>query len=202
MRHCVALPETSGLTHTRKNPIFIGVKPELMAQKEIKLLQQQIDKLYTSDFELAPWKKYTVVLLERIFGPGTEKIRMINELDFEFSSWSLRDASGNESYEERSVKEAQEILQAAIDELKVFGLPDNSKKDQTKEALLALLNCLLDELKGSQVKQLKAILSSGDSKIEKKRKMREMLQSLGETGAVEVLTNMLFLPETQAVLLK
>jgi len=90
-----------------------------MAQKEIKLLQQQIDKLYTSDFELAPWKKYTVVLLERIFGPGTEKIRMINEIDFEFSSWSLRDASGNESYEERSIKEAQEILQAAIDELKV-----------------------------------------------------------------------------------
>jgi len=173
-----------------------------MAQKEIKLLQQQIDKLYTSDFELDPWKKYTVVLLERIFGSETEKIKMIRKIDFEFSSWSLRDASGNESYEEKSKREAQEILQAAIDELKTFGLPDMSIKDQAEEALRALLNCLLDELKGAQVKQLKAILSSGESDEEKKRKVKEILQSLGETGANEVLANMLFLPETRTVLLK
>ena len=173
-----------------------------MAQKEIKLLQQQIDKLYTDDFELEPWKKYTVVLLERIFGAETEKIRMIREIDFEFSSWSLRDASGNESYEESSKKQAREILQAAIDELKIFGLPDVSKKEQSEKALLTLLNCLLDELKGSQVKQLKVIFSSGDSSEEKKRKVKEILQSLGETGAYEVLTNMLFLPEAQHILIK
>lgn len=173
-----------------------------MAQKEIKLLQQQIDKLYTDDFELAPWKKYTVVLLERIFGPGSEKIRLINEIDFEFSSWSLRDASGNESYEEKSKREAQEILQAAIDELKTFGLPDRSKKEAANKTLTELLNFLLDELKGSQVKQLKDILSSDDNEEEKKRKVKDILQSLGESGATEVLSNILLHPEIQSVLLK
>jgi len=173
-----------------------------MVQKEIKLLQQQIDKLYADDFELAPWKKYTVVLLERIFGTGNEKIRIINEIDFEFSSWSLRDASGNESYEEKSKKEAQEILLAAIDELKTFGLPDKSGKDATNKTLTELLNFLLDELKGSQVKQLKDILSSDDNEEEKKRKVKDILESLGESGATEVLSNMLLHPEIQAVLLK
>jgi histidyl-tRNA synthetase len=173
-----------------------------MVQKEIKLLQQQIDKLYADDFELAPWKKYTVIFLERIFGTGNEKIRMINEIDFEFSSWSLRDASGNESYEEKSKKEAQEILLAAIDELKIFGLPDKSKKEAKDQTLTEILNCLLDELKGSQVKQLKTILSSDDNEEEKKRKMKDILQSLGESGAAEVLSNILLHREIQTVLLK
>lgn len=173
-----------------------------MVQKEIKLLQQQIDKLYADDFELAPWKKYTVIFLERIFGAGNEKIRMINEIDFEFSSWTLRDASGNESYEERSKKEAQEILQAAIDELKTFGLPDKATKEATGRTLKELLNCLLDELKGSQVKQLKAVLSSDDNEEEKKRKVKDILQNLGEQGAYEVLANILLLPEMQTVMLK
>lgn len=162
-----------------------------MAQKEIKLLQQQIDKLYAKDFDLEPWKKYTVVILERIFGSGNEKIRMIREVEFEFSSWSLRDASGNESYEEGSKKLAREILQAAIDELKVFGLPEVTKKDNSDEMILELLNCLLDELKGSEVKELKSILSSNESPEEKKRKIKEILQNLGENGAYNVLTNML-----------
>ena len=179
------------MINNQKNRIFIDIKTEPMAQKEIKLLQQQIDKLYAKDFDLEPWKKYTVVILERIFGSGNEKIRMIREVEFEFSSWSLRDASGNESYEEGSKKLAREILQAAIDELKVFGLPEVTKKDNSDEMILELLNCLLDELKGSEVKELKSILSSNESPEEKKRKIKEILQNLGENGAYNVLTNML-----------
>ena len=60
-----------------------------MAQKEIKLLQQQIDKLYVKDFDLEPWKKYTIVFLERIFGSDNEKIRMIKEVEFELFKGKL-----------------------------------------------------------------------------------------------------------------
>ena len=172
-----------------------------MAQKEIKILQQQIDKLYAKDFELQPWKNYTIILLERIFGPENEKIKMIREVEFEFSSWSLRDASGNESYEEGSKKLAREILQAAIDELKAFGLPDISKDIHSEQAISELLNCLLDELKGSQVKELRNILSSNENQEEKKRKINEMLQNLGEYGAYGVITNILIHPKAQSILL-
>ena len=71
-----------------------------MSEKEIQLLEQQIEKLDTKDFDLQAWKKYTIVILARIFGNKNEKIRLVEKLDYEFSSWSLRDASGNESYEE------------------------------------------------------------------------------------------------------
>ena len=172
-----------------------------MAQKEIKLLQQQIDKLYVKDFDLEPWKKYTIVLLERIFGSDNEKIRMIKEVEFEFSSWSLRDASGNESYEEGSIKLAREILQAAIDELKAFGLPETTKKDSSEESVLGLLNFLLDELKGSEVKELKSILSSNENQQEKKRKVKEILQNLGENSAYDILTNMLTSTKSNDIIL-
>jgi hypothetical protein len=186
----------------QKTTIFIGIKFKRMAQKEIKLLQQQIDKLYEKDFELQPWKNYTIILLERIFGAENEKIKMIRKVEFEFSSWSLRDASGNESYEEGSKKLAREILQAAIDELKAFGLPDLSKNIHMDEAISDILSCLLDELKGSQVKELKAILASKENMDEKKRKIKDILQNLGEYGAYDVITNILTYPEAKTILLK
>ena len=164
-----------------------------MSEKEIQLLEQQIERLDTKDFDLEAWKKYTIVILARIFGNKNEKLRLVEKLDYEFSSWSLRDASGNESYEEGTKKLAHEILQAAIDEIKAFGLPE-IKEDQSNEAIQEFLNILLDELKGSQVKQLKTILKSRESKEEKQRMIKEILEEIGEYGAYGVLTSMLMHP--------
>jgi len=127
---------------------------------------------------------------------------MIRKVEFELRSWSLRDDAGNESYEEGSKKLAREILQAAIDELKAFGLPDLSKNVNSDQAISELLNCLLDELKGSQLKELRAILASKENMEEKKRKIGDILQNLGEYGAYDVITNMLTKPEAQTIILK
>ena len=165
-----------------------------MSDKETQLLNQQIEKLNAKDFDLEAWKKYTIIILARIFGDKNEKINQIEKLEFEFSSWSLRDASGNESYEEGTKKLAREILQASIDELNIFGLPqvDENQADKT---IQEFLNILLDELKGSQVKQLKSILSSRESKDEKKRKIKEIFEGIGEYEAYSVLTKMLMHPD-------
>jgi hypothetical protein len=164
-----------------------------MSKKEVQILEQQIDRLNAKDFDLKAWKKYTIVILTRIFGDKSEKIRMIDKLEYEFSSWSLRDASGNESYEEGTKKLAREILQAAIDELKVFGLPETTE-DQSEETINDIINILLDELKGSQVKQLKTILASRESKDEKQRMIKEILEEIGEYSAYNVLTSILMHP--------
>lgn len=165
-----------------------------MSKKEIQLLDQQIEKLTAKDFDLEAWKKYTIIILAKIFGENNMKIQQVEKLEYEFNSWALRDASGNESYEEGTIKLAREILQASIDEIKAFGLPDLTQKN-SDETLQDFLNILLDELKGSQVKQLKSILSSRESKDEKRRKIKEILEGLGEYGAYSVLTSMLTLPE-------
>lgn len=164
-----------------------------MSEKEIQILEQQIEKLDTKDFDLKAWKKYTIVILSRIFGMKSEKVRLVEKLEYEFSSWSLRDASGNESYEEGTKKLAREILQAAIDELKAFGLPD-TPEEQSDETIIDFLNILLDELKGSQVKKLRTIIKSKESKGEKQRMIKEILEEIGEYGAYDVLTAMLMHP--------
>ncbi len=166
-----------------------------MLKKEIQLLEQQIKRLDEKHFDLEAWKKYTIVILARIFGPQDEKIRQIEKLEFEFTSWSLRDASGNESYEEGTKKLAREILQAAIDELNIFGLPEKKEEeDQSGRAKQEFLNILLDEMKGSQVKQLKSILSSRENKEEKHRKIRELLSGIGEYEVYDILASMLMHP--------
>lgn len=168
---------------------------EKMSKKEIQLLDQQIAKLSEKDFDLEAWKKYTIIILAKIFGENNMKISQVEKLEYEFNSWALRDASGNESYEEGTIKLAREILQASIDEIKAFGIPDTSEKN-SDQTLQDFLNILLDELKGSQVKQLKTIVTSRESKDEKRRKIKEILEGLGEYGAYTVLTSMLMLPES------
>lgn len=162
-----------------------------MPQKEIKLLEQQIERLTAKDFNLESWKKYTLVILSKIFGVNNEKCRQIEGIDFKFNSWSLRDASGNESYEEGKKRQAKEILKAAIDELSVFGLPKNADNVEIENQIQELLNFILDEFKGSQVKQLKNILLSTLSDEEKRRQIRELVAGVGENTGFDILTNML-----------
>ena len=171
-----------------------------MATKEIGLLEKQIEKLDVKNFDLEAWKKYTIIILARIFGDKSEKIKQIEKLEFEFTSWSLRDASGNESYEEGTKKLAREILEASIEELKIFGVPQEVEGEQSEKAIEEFLNLLLDELKGSQVKQLKTILSSRESKEEKRRKIKEILEEIGEYSAYEVLISMLMHPSAVKII--
>lgn len=172
-----------------------------MAQKEIKLLEQQIARLTDKDFDLEAWKKYTIIFLARIFGSDDEKIRQTEQLDFEFSSWTLRDASGDKSYEDGTKKLAKEILTAAIDEIKIFGIPESSKNEEDKD-LVSILHIILDELKGSQVKQLKSILASKQNKEEKRRQIKELLEEMGESGLYTVLTSVLMHPEIAKIIAK
>ena len=88
--------------------------------KEVELLQAQMDKLKAKDFDLDAWKQYTVVLLSRIFGEHNPKIRQIEKIEYDFSSWSLRDTSGKSAYMETCKKLGREVLQASIDELNAF----------------------------------------------------------------------------------
>jgi|TARA_Y100000385_G_scaffold275112_1_gene319085 HEPN domain-containing protein len=160
-----------------------------MAKKEIKLLQQQIDKLYIKDFDFDAWKKYSLLQLTRIFGKNDPKISQLQNIEFEFNSWSLRDASGNESYEEGSKRLAKEVLQVAIDELDMYGVPKND--DTSDDITTDLITIILDEFKGSQVKVLKDIISSSDGDSEKRRKIKELLEELGQFVSIDILTNIL-----------
>jgi hypothetical protein len=160
-----------------------------MAKKEIALLKKQVEKLDNKGFDLEAWKKYTIVLLARIFGEKTEKIRQIESIEYDFSSWALRDTTGASSYMETCKKLGKEILEASIDELEHFGLPQSSEEENAFYDLI--FSSLEDELKGIQVKEIKALLTKLEKKEVLVEDVREKLLSYGPNVAATVLANIL-----------
>jgi predicted transcriptional regulator len=86
-------------------------------------------------------------------------------------------------------KLGKEILEASIDELEHFGLPQTSQEENAFYDLI--FSSLEDELKGIQVKEIKALLT----KLEKKEMLvadvREKLLGYGPNVAATVLANIL-----------
>jgi len=163
-----------------------------MPEKEISLLQGQIDKLNVKGFDLDAWKKYTIIILARIFGENSQKIKQIENIQYDYSSWSLRDTVGTSEYLDTCKKLGREILQASIDELNTLGLPE--KTDQPDEFYNAIMDALQDELKGSQVKELRQILSTTDSPEEKREKVLEKLKGYGSEVSQDILAHILTSP--------
>lgn len=165
-----------------------------MAKKEITILRKQIERLGIKDFDLEAWKKFTIVMLARIFGDTSEKIRQIESIEYDYSSWSLRDTSGSSAYLDSCKKLGRKILEASIEELEAFGLP---KKSGEGDAFFQIIiDALKDELKGSQFRDLKTIILKTKKEEEMKEKVREILNDY-DTGVpidilVSILTNKVF----------
>jgi hypothetical protein len=140
-----------------------------MAEKEIALLQEQIERLQDKKFDLEAWKNHTLIFLERIFGKDSSKLKMIKDLGYDYSSWNLRDtaAAGKTNDKDPVLMQAAEILNAAITELKLLGLPETKKENQK------ILELLSDELTGKQMKELERLIKSEDA--DKSEKITEIL---------------------------
>jgi hypothetical protein len=156
-----------------------------MAEKEIALLKQQIDHLDEQRFDLNVWKSRTILFLERIYGSDSPKLKMINELHYDYSSWSLRDsAAGGSPKDKDPVRiQAKDILEATITELETLGLP-HEKKEQYK-----LSELLEDELTGKQMKEIKLLLKS--DKADKADEVSNILNALPKEKLAAILANLL-----------
>ncbi len=156
-----------------------------MAEKEIALLKDQIEHLNEKKFDLEAWKNHTIIFLERIFGKESSKIKMIKNLAYDYSSWSLRDtaATGKTKDKDPVRLQAEEILTAAITELESLGLP---KTKQGKDKIWELLE---DELTGKQLKELEKLAVSEDS--DTKEKMGKIIGEMGTETMVEIIIQLL-----------
>ena len=168
--------------------------------KEIKLLETQIEKLDAKGFDLDAWKQYTIVLLARIFGESDPKIKQVEKIDYDYSSWALRDTSGKTSYRDTCKKLGREILQASIDELMAFGLPsaDLTKEDAIPVSIIR--EALEEELKVAQIKRIQEIVNSNDEMAKKKKALKEEVKSFSKDFSENVLLNILLNPGINAKL--
>ena len=167
-----------------------------MVDKYIDLLQKQIDKLDSRQLDLKSWKIYTIALLSRIFGEDSRKIKQIEDLKYDFGSWSLRDAAGNKTSLDTVRSMAKEILEAAISELKNFGLPgEENKASDRAEDFSFISEAIGDELKGSQYKALKSIIESGENSEEKKRRIKEIFKEIDHESLLNIMTDIIINPK-------
>lgn len=162
-----------------------------MKQQQTDLLRQQIARLDEKRFDLEAWKNYTIIVLARIFGENNQKIRQIEKLEYEHNSWSLRDTSGYSAYLQTAKKLGREILEASIDEIEHFGVPEKPVKTEDTVNISVILNALEDELKGSQYKSLMKLLKSDLSHDEKKRQLGDIIEELGTATTRAILESIL-----------
>ncbi|MEN6456994.1 MAG: hypothetical protein ABFD10_22295 [Prolixibacteraceae bacterium] len=154
-----------------------------MTDKEITLLKAQREKLSGKTFDLEGWKSQTLLLAQRIFGKEHLVLKMLNDLKYDYSSWHLRDVTGNKETEDPVRIQARQILDAAMTELETLGVPSGEK--QARE----VWNILEEELTGKQVKELQDILSGGGEGC--LEKIKEKLNALKKEDLILIISRMM-----------
>ncbi len=166
-----------------------------MISKQIELLRLQIEKLAAKDMDLEAWKGSTIVLLERIFGENNQRVKHIENIKYDYSSWSLRDASGSVSQLDSCKRRGKEILEVCISELENFGLPENVLKE--RDSFNIIISALETILTVSQYREVKQIICADLDLEEKKETLDEALKSFGANTQTNLL--MMILTNTHLV---
>jgi uncharacterized protein YllA (UPF0747 family) len=172
----------------------------IMNEQEIKLLQKQVAKLEAEDFDLEAWKAGAIIILERIFGPGNQKITQMEKIKYDQSSWALREASGSKNMMETCKKQGKEVLEIAMDELALFGLPEEIEAEHAAPFKSVIVQALENELKISQYREIVRIIDS-DKKLQDKQKwLIDTLNKYGHDVADGILSSILLSEQTKKYL--
>ena len=156
-----------------------------MVENEIAMINKQLESLTAKNFDLEAWKSHTIIFLERIFGKESSKVRMIKELNYNYSSWSLRDAAGTGKDSDPVILKAREILEATKLELQYLGVPKQEEEN------LKIWELLEEEMTGKQIREIKLILQSEES--DRMEKIANILYGL-EKEHLSVLLSKLLIP--------
>lgn len=156
--------------------------------KTVQVLQDQIEKLHAKDFDLNAWKNFTILLLERIFGPGNQKIQSIQNIKYDKGSWVLRDETGYANSMEACKKLGREVLEEAIMELETFGAPEKVTDDIDIQIIISALE---DELTGTQFREIRKALGEKRQIEDKKKILITKLKSYGADTAYAIVANIL-----------
>jgi len=158
--------------------------------KYISLLKEQLIKLDSPNFDLAAWKKSTILILSTIFGENNIRTKSIESIDYEYNSWSLRDESGSKD----PVKViCSETLQSIIKEIElsddIFHRPEDSSD------LNFIWEAFENELTGSKSKALKKILSEEKNSDIRNTEIDIILQELPDQTKRNILKQILLSSE-------
>jgi hypothetical protein len=154
-----------------------------MAEKEIALLKEQVERLGDQKFDLEAWKNQTIIFLERIFGKESTKVKLIRDLHYDYSSWSLRDSSGIGKSKDPVRFQAEGILRATIEEMEKLGLPGEQIHSRN------LTGFLEDELTGKQMREIESLINS--DLPDKKERIAKILEGIEKENLALLIARLL-----------
>jgi hypothetical protein len=175
-----------------------------MIEKQIDLIQKQIEKLTSSDFDLSAWKSSSILILDRIFGNDFQGIKAIEKINYKSGGLSMGNHSSSWNNMDSCKKQGKEILLTCITELETFGereKPQNNNSGininltQNQSVNISLLvSALEDELTVSQMREVNEIMQSTEDSQNKKVKILDKIKNFGSDVASNILANILTNP--------
>ncbi len=159
-------------------------------EKEVQLLKKLIEKLDDKNFNLDGWKSSAMIILARIFGENSQKLRQIEKIEYDYSSWSMRDTSGI-PYLQTCKKLGRQILETAILELETLGLPASEVRETGSLETGPISQAFEEVLAASQFREIKAILQSNEDDEVIRQNLIDKLKVLGLEVAPKILVNIL-----------
>ena len=162
-----------------------------MLDKYIALIQKQIENLEAKDFDLKSWKTASVIIVGRIFGENSKIAEEIDNINYDLSSWSLRDTLAKTSNLEACKNKGRSILNVALNELELLGLPNQNNSSEKKIPVQIIVSALKNELKGIQYQELNDIIKSRKKEADKKTLIAEKFKNYGSDVAEQILSSIL-----------
>lgn len=177
----------------------------ITAANAINTLQKRFEELMNirDPQRFNEWKIKTLQTLGHIYGADHNSYSALKNIN----SFSYTDRTAN------AIREATELIKGLIEDLNNLGLPVTSNHNtpnvnlnisqqntqfQTTNISInldILIEIIKDELKGSQIKELKAIIESSESQEEKKKSFFDKIKSFGADIASNILANLLTNPK-------
>ena len=126
-----------------------------MKSQYIKLLKKQISKLEEENFDLEAWKTSAIAVLHRVFGDTDSRAKQIDQLKIDYSSWALRDSNSNYKPVETAKRKGKEVLNTAIEEIELFGAPENQDSNNADLDFVKKMQKMDDEERKKHLERMK-----------------------------------------------
>jgi len=159
-------------------------------EKEVQLLKKLIEKLDDKNFNLDGWKSSAMIILARIFGENSQKLRQIEKIEYDYSSWSMRDTSGI-PYLQTCRKLGRQIIETAVLELETLGLPAIESQKDAGFDVRPIVLAFEEILPASQFREIKALLQSNEDDEVIRQNLIDKLKVMGLEVSPKILANIL-----------
>ncbi len=148
----------------------------------LSLLKERRKKLDIKPFDWAAWKKGTLMVLKSIFSEKSDYYKQMNDIDYEYSSWALRDTSGSSDQVKSSCSELLDICMIDI----------NIKQQESDQSFINIGKEVLQKFLSPQVlEEIGQIISEKTSEYEKEEKLTTILKQLDQSLVAQMMASTL-----------